>query len=287
MSTPNPLAPQGSLLEQQARSKSSLQIAALIVGLHIFVIGGLLILGCDKEKKQTQTESGTGSTLGSAVVPDTNLLSAATDPYASSNAAPLPTLPVYNPPVSNVPPVVAPVVPDRPPVVADTTPTASLAGATEYKVKPGDNPGKIAKAHGVTTKALLDANAGLDPKKLKPGMTIQIPASSSTGTSTKSSTTSGTTHVGDGSKTASTSSGETTEYTVKGGDNLSKIARKFGTTVKEIKSLNGLKDNNITKGKKLKVPAKAVAETTVAPEVIYKNASNGTSNSVPPISSRP
>lgn len=285
MSTPNPLAPQGSLLEQQARSKSSLQIAALIVGLHVFVIGGLLILGCDKEKKQTQTESGTGSTLGSAVAPDTNLLSTGIDPYASSNAAPIPSLPAYPSPASNVPPVVAPVVPDHPPVVTDATSPAPLAGASEYKVKAGDNPAKIAKAHGVTTKALLEANAGLDPKKLKPGMTIQIPGGSSTSTSIKSPTTSGTTHTsGDGPKTSSTPSGETTEYTVKGGDNLSKIARKFGTTVKEIKALNGLKNNNITKGKKLKVPGKAAEEvpTKSAPPT-----SPGTPTSTAPISSRP
>lgn len=277
MSTPNPLAPQGSLLEQQARSKSSLQIAALIVGLHVFVIGGLLILGCDKEKKQTQTDSTAGSTFGSAVAPDTNLLSAAVDPYASSNAATTPTFPVYTPPVTNPPIVAAPVV-TNPPIITDTTPTAPLAGASEYKVKAGDNPGKIAKAHGVTTKALLEANAGLDPKKLKPGMTIQIPG----GTSTKSSSTSGTTHsAGDGSKDSTATSGETTEYTIKGGDNLTKIAHKFGTTVKELKALNGLKNNNITVGKKLKVPAKSASE---AP--IKADASTGTPSSTAPLSPR-
>ena len=34
MSTPNPLVPQGSLLEQQAKSKSTFQVAAFIVACH-------------------------------------------------------------------------------------------------------------------------------------------------------------------------------------------------------------------------------------------------------------
>ncbi len=268
MSTPNPLAPQGSLLEQQARSKSSLQVAALIVALHVFVLGGFLILGCDKEKKQTQTDTTIGGAGGAAVAPDTNLLTSPTDAFTTTSTSAPPPLPIYTSPLSNSPVVTPPVV-TNPPVITDST-AAPAAGAGEYKVKANDNPAKIAKAHGVTTKALLEANPGLDPKKLKAGMTIQIPAG---GTSKSSASTSTSTHPADETvKTASGSgaTGETTEYIVKGGDNLSKIARKYGTTVKEIKALNGLKNNNIVVGRKLKVPAKAAAEapastTTTAP----------------------
>ena len=46
-------------------------------------------------------------------------------------------------------------------------------------------------------------------------------------------------------------------YTVKKGDTLSEIAEKFGTTVKEIAKLNGIKDPDyITIGQKLKLPNK-------------------------------
>lgn len=257
MTTPNPLAPQGSLLEQQARSKSSLQVAALIVALHVFVLGGFLILGCDKEKKQSQADTTSSAGGGSAVAQDTNLLTAPPDGFTTSTTSTPPPFPVYTPPISNPPVVLAPVV-TNPPVVSETASTAG-AGAGEYKVKANDNPAKIAKAHGVTTKALLEANPGLDPKKLKPGMTIQIPA----GGTSKSSATDATHNPPSGDKTTSATpaTGETTEYIVKGGDNLSKIARKYGTTVKELKTLNGLKNNNIVVGKKLKVPAKAAAET--------------------------
>lgn len=46
----------------------------------------------------------------------------------------------------------------------------------KYKVQKGDYPGKIAKKLGVTTKELLDANPGLDPKRLQIGQELNVPA---------------------------------------------------------------------------------------------------------------
>jgi len=45
-------------------------------------------------------------------------------------------------------------------------------------------------------------------------------------------------------------------YTVKRGDSLSEIAKKFGTTVKAIKRANHLKSSKIYVGQKLKIPVK-------------------------------
>ncbi|MBR4431574.1 MAG: transglycosylase SLT domain-containing protein [Paludibacteraceae bacterium] len=44
-----------------------------------------------------------------------------------------------------------------------------------------------------------------------------------------------------------------TYYTIKNGDSLSGIAKKFHCTVKQLKQWNGLKDDNIRAGKKLKI----------------------------------
>ena len=44
-----------------------------------------------------------------------------------------------------------------------------------------------------------------------------------------------------------------TYYTIKEGDNLGKIAKKFHCTVKQLKQWNGLKNDNIRAGKKLKI----------------------------------
>ena len=43
-------------------------------------------------------------------------------------------------------------------------------------------------------------------------------------------------------------------YTVKSGDSLYQIAKKYNTTVDEIKSLNNLTTNNLSIGQNLKVP---------------------------------
>ena len=54
----------------------------------------------------------------------------------------------------------------------------------------------------------------------------------------------------------------------KSGDNLLKIAKANGTTVKALRSANALKTDRITVGQKLKLPAKAsapVAETFSSP----------------------
>lgn len=49
----------------------------------------------------------------------------------------------------------------------------------------------------------------------------------------------------------SESKGGSLYYTVKRGDNLGKIARKFGTTTKSIKRLNGMKSNHVRRGQRL------------------------------------
>jgi LysM repeat protein len=53
-----------------------------------------------------------------------------------------------------------------------------------------------------------------------------------------------------------------TTYTVKSGDNLSTIAKKNNTTVAQLKSANGLKNDSLRLGQKLKIPGKPA---TVAP----------------------
>src|SRR2546423_254782 len=49
MNNPNPLIPQGSLLEQKAKGKPHLRVAYVIVAVHLVFLGGLLIQGCGKE----------------------------------------------------------------------------------------------------------------------------------------------------------------------------------------------------------------------------------------------
>ncbi|MCH5219731.1 MAG: transglycosylase SLT domain-containing protein [Muribaculaceae bacterium] len=58
-------------------------------------------------------------------------------------------------------------------------------------------------------------------------------------------------------KTASSSSSRPTTHTIKSGENLFKIAKRYGVTVEELKKANNLTDDKINAGKKLKIPAKS------------------------------
>ena len=53
--------------------------------------------------------------------------------------------------------------------------TPAKATGGKYTVKKGDYPGKIANELGISTKALLDANPGLDPKRLQIGQQLNVP----------------------------------------------------------------------------------------------------------------
>jgi LysM repeat protein len=147
-------------------------------------------------------------------------------------------------------PAAAPIVQPAP----MPTPVAAAPPATtdtrEYAIAKGDTLGALAKKNGVSLKAMLAANPGIDPKKLKVGQKVQIPAGAGGGAAT-------------GTPDAS-ASGDTTSYTVKSGDTLGKIAKMNHTTYKKIMALNDLKTTSIKVGQKIKLPAGAEAPAAAA-----------------------
>lgn len=114
------------------------------------------------------------------------------EPRSESPATPEPTpgpAPVPMPEPGPEPAAVSEPRPDAAPAVAPTAApqsrTAPAAPAASPKVQAGaarehvlefeDTLSGLAKRYGVTTEAILKANPGLDPKKLKPGRKIKIP----------------------------------------------------------------------------------------------------------------
>ena len=63
---------------------------------------------------------------------------------------------------------------------------------------------------------------------------------------------------------ASTASGSYTTYSVRSGDTLGAIARRYGTTVNNIKSWNNLRSNTIRVGQRLRIYGKGSAPATTA-----------------------
>lgn len=169
--------------------------------------------------------------------PDVPTMDTNTPSLLDTNAA---TVTTNLPPIGEVPP------PYVPPVETPVVPAM-----TKYVIQPGDSFYTIAKSHGVSQKAVEAANPGVDPKKLKPKQEINLPA------------------PGTGATPAVAPTAEVgpTSYTVKSGDNLIKIASRFGTTPKAIKALNGLATDQIKVGQKLKIPVKPAPAPEVAPVV--------------------
>ena len=112
------------------------------------------------------------------------------------------------------------------------TNTVSIESNT-YTVKSGDSLWNIARKYGTTVNELKRLN-NLTSDNLSIGQVLRVPSSeadSEGGTSITNQT-----------------------YTVKSGDSLWNIANRYGTTVNQLKSLNGLTTNNLAIGQKLLIP---------------------------------
>ena len=150
------------------------------------------------------------------------------------------------------------VKPLPPPTVTTTAPVATAAAAetTTYIVQRGDYLAKISKKFNVTLNGLRKANPQLKNDVVKVGQKIQIPGKHDVGEQT----------VPAGAIAAPAPkpeykpyAGATKEYVVQSGDSLGKIAYSNYINVRQLKELNGLTDNNIRIGQKLKIPAEKVA----------------------------
>ena len=254
MNNANPLIPQGSLLEQKAKSKPHLRIAIFIVAVHVVFLGGLLIQGCKRED-QTLTTTATNET---ALPPLDTLYPGGVPASPTGAMADLGTMaPIIS--TSNAPtPLVVP------PAPAPTT--------QEYVVVQGDSFYSIGKKFGVSASAISKANPGVDSTRLRIGQKLQIPAPT-------------TAPASPGLDTAVASVTET--YTVKSGDTLSRIARAHGTTVTALKELNGLTLDQIKIGQKLKLPAKPAPAEPASPVVPFTLPPATNPGTPPPLTSTP
>ncbi len=148
-----------------------------------------------------------------------------------------------------------------------------------YKVQKGDNLGAIAekydvnitdlrkwnnlKSNNVALGRTLKIKSDIDPTKISKE-SKSIPAVEKKSEEVIAS-------ADDKDKKASQSQ----EYVVAAGDNLGSIAKKFGTTIAELKELNGLTSNNIGLGKTLVISKEVpvVEETANVNTALASNAS--------------
>ncbi len=224
------------------------KIFGCVIGLHLGVIAMLLVQpGCRTKQPPTRTYSqertsgglikaigqGSGSGLDSAFNAGFDDGSAAPDDNDFSEFD-----------------AITPVAP-----LSDGGQTVPVAGPSfeTYTVKKGDNLWTIARRSNVSLNELYAAN-GLDTTSiLSIGQQLQIPVEGSTATVTAPSP--------DTYQPTSFNQGST-EYMVKRGDSLSKIANQFDTSVRAIKAANGLSSDLIRVGDKLVVPVSSSSNGT-------------------------
>lgn len=135
-------------------------------------------------------------------------------------------------------------------VVESSLPTAPTSHSLDYTIKRGDRLYTLAKTHGSTVKAILGANPGIDPWRLRIGTSIVIPRNADSLQSAESSN-AGNEPLADGKV-----------YSVEKGDTLIRIARRNGITLQALREANELRSDTILIGQKLKIPAAEVASAT-------------------------
>ena len=148
-------------------------------------------------------------------------------------------------------------------------PEPKPAPATEniYVVRKGDNLSTIAKKHRVRLSELMEINSLNRSSVIKVGQEIKIPASGEVSSIPEQKPAE--------HENAQVSS-EAETYVVKSGDSLSRIAKRHSTTVRQLMSINNLKNHNIKIGQKLIVPkASAKKQASSAQQSQNSAAANG------------
>ncbi len=159
--------------------------------------------------------------------------------------------------------------------VRSSRPASGATKTVSHKVVPGETLAKIAEQYGVTVDDIKGWN-NLKRSSIRTGQMLRIT------TTPELAAASGAREVADGnsprkeadwtaqtpaakkdksqSKSKQTAKKETApaakSHTVKSGENLSVIARKYGVTVDELKKANGMSGDALRPGDNLKVPSK-------------------------------
>ena len=230
MNNSNPLVPQGSMLEQKSKGHARTRLAVFfvcILAVHVIGLMALLMAGCKREQPASPP-------------PETNVVPPTFEP---TNLATVETNALIAPPVAP-PPAAAPTA---------TLPPTPTPSTTEYVVAKGDSFYSIGKKLGLSSRAIQEANPGVDSTKLKVGQKLAIPSPASSPPALA------------GQPATGLLPGSEQVYVVKSGDTLTKIAAKHGATVKALRAANALKTDKIKVGQRLKIPVKTAAPTPSAP----------------------
>jgi LysM repeat protein len=228
-----------------------LKIFGVVVAVHAAVFMFVFAIpGCRTTARQTPTPPAPET---NAPAPTVSYPGAAP---AGANATPSSQTGDVSAPASDTVPAVSfnsprynPTRPGTPAAaLLESSEVGGVTPASTYKVASNDSLWKIAKKFGIGVEDLAKANNLRPNSPLKVGQKLIVPG-----------------------KKAGNGPAGTRTYTVRAGDSLGTIARKNGTTMSDIRSLNpGIKGDTVRPGQELVLPASgksaaAAASAPVAP----------------------
>ncbi len=259
--TANPDALSAAYDDDDGASRLSGAFVVVLL-LHIVALVGVFAFARIKDSrtaKANETKAPPGATpvpgsaaaLGAAAGKNGN---AARQPAATPASTPVPAPAAPTAPAlvshQNVPAAASiPVNETR----ANSAESAKAAGKGVHVVKNGETLTKIATANNISVTELVKANGLKNENDLRVGQELKIPEPGKTPAHTAPAVAE--THPKATEEKATAGSGDS--YTVKRGDNLTKISTNTGVKMDVLMRLNGIKDpKKLQEGQKLKLPKK-------------------------------
>lgn len=156
----------------------------------------------------------------------------------------------------------APVIATPPPFVVEPLPPAAPVEppapreGISHTIRRGETLSSIAVRHNISWRQLADHNRIADPNAIRVGQTILIPVE---GASPPASAPS----AAPAPRPAPVAG--TGTHVVQSGDNLTHIARRYNTTVRDLKAVNNLTSDTIRVGQRLTLPSGASTAGAAGP----------------------
>ena len=213
-----------------------------------------------------------------APAPKTSTISVSTEPEPEKPAALPPPAPSKVAQVKPLPPPAA----KKPAKPAKPAPAAAPAGASTVVVQRGDTLSGICVRNHVKMSAVVAANPGLDPNRIRVGQKLVLPGAAPVAVAAAkpapaaakdakvmpaaANLAANTTPPPVKTKAAfKPYTGATKPYKVRSGDSLGKIAYENGITIRALKDMNKLTKDSIRVGQELQIPAEKVVAEKPAP----------------------
>jgi LysM repeat protein len=245
------------LEEPEPNMKLSHAFVVVLV-LHVIAVAGVFAFNSVKARqaavfsatKDEKSVSTAGAAQANAADPSASGGDASSDPSngMDSGSAQPPTQPSQ---------AAAAATPASSATPAAPAPTAATQPGT-HELQPGETLSKIATRYGVSIADLEKANNITDPKKIRAGTVLTIPAGGSAPAAVPAATPVAQTPAAEPAASASAVKDSGQVYTVAKGDNPWKIAKKLKVPYTELMELNGNPDpKKLQIGQKLKIPAGA------------------------------